>query len=183
MNGERQERMLYEEKTVKKKYIYKGKILHLRCDDALLPNGTPCKREIVEHSGGACVLFVENGKAVFVRQFRYAYGESVLEIPAGKLNAGEDPMLAAARELEEETGIKANNLQLLFVLYPTPGYTDEKIYIYLAKDGERVPAHLDEGEFLDVEWIELDKVKGMLERGELHDAKTIVALQRYFLNG
>ncbi len=171
----------YMEKTVKKHYIYQGKILNLRCDDAQLIDGMPCKREIIEHSGGACVLYVEAGKVLFVRQYRYAYGESVYEIPAGKLNAGENPMLAAARELEEETGIKAASLTLLYVVYPTPGYTNEKIYIYRAHAGARTKQHLDEGEYLDVEWIELPRVKEMLKNGEIKDAKTLIALQQYFL--
>ena len=174
--------MEYIEKTVEKKYVYKGKIINVRCDDAVLPDGKPCKREIIEHSGGACVLYVENGKALFVRQYRYAYGESIYEIPAGKLEAGEDPMLAAARELEEEAGVRAEKLELLFVNYPTPGYTNEKIYIYRAYGGEKVTSHLDEDEFLDVEYIPLERVKEMLKNGELKDGKTIIALQAYFLS-
>ena len=174
-------KMDYIEKTVKKNYIYQGKILSLRCDDAALFSGKPCKREIVEHSGGACVLCVQENKALFVRQYRYAYGESVLEIPAGKLNAGEDPMLAAARELSEETGVYGAKLERVCTLYPSPGYTNEKIYIYLATGGKIGERHLDDDEFLDVEWIELERVKEMLKKGEFHDAKTIVALQHYFL--
>lgn len=175
--------MAYEEKTVKENYIFKGKIVSLRCDDALLPNGKLCTREVVEHNGGACVLYVEEGKILFVKQYRYAYREEVLEIPAGKLEKGEDPALAAKRELEEEAGVKAEKLTLLFVLYPTPGYNNEKIYIYRAIGGERVPAHLDEDEFLDILWIDEEEVRGMLARGEINDAKTLVALQHYFLHG
>lgn len=174
--------MDYTEKTVKKNYLYKGKILTLRKDDAILPDGKPCIREIIEHSGGACALYVEDGKALFVRQYRYAYGESIYEVPAGKLNENEPPIQAAARELEEETGIRAAKLELLYEAYPSPGYTDEKIYIYRAFGGERVATHLDEGEFVDVVWIPLDKVKEMLKNGEIKDAKTIIALQAYFLN-
>ncbi len=174
--------MDYIERTVKKNYVYKGKILTLRKDDALLPDGKPCIREIIEHSGGACALYVEDDKVLFVRQYRYAYGESIYEIPAGKLNEGENPMLAAQRELEEETGIKAKKLELLYVVYPTPGYTNEKIYIYRAFDGERVQTHLDEGEFVDTVWIEVDKIKEMLKKGEIRDGKTLVALQAYFLS-
>lgn len=174
--------MDYVEKTVKKNYVYEGKILTLRCDDAELPDGKPCKREIIEHSGGACVLYVEDGKALFVRQYRYAYGESIYEIPAGKLEKGEDPAKAAARELEEEAGVKADELKLLFVMYPTPGYTNEKIYIYQALGGKKTAARLDEGEFLDVEYIPLEKVKEMLTNGEIKDGKSIIALQAYFLN-
>lgn len=173
--------MDYVEKTVNKNYVYKGKILTLRCDDALLPSGKPCKREIIEHSGGACVLYVEENKVLFVRQYRYAYGESVYEIPAGKLEQDEDPMLAAARELEEEAGIKCAKLQLLYEIYPTPGYTNERIYIYLGKGGECVPAHLDEEEFLDVEWIDLPRVKEMMKEGAIKDGKTLIALQAYLL--
>lgn len=174
--------MDYVEKTVEKHYVYEGKIIKVRRDDAILPNGEPCIRELVEHSGGASVLYIEDGKVLLVRQFRYAYGESVYEIPAGKLEYGEDPKAAAARELEEEAGVKAGRLELLFTLYPTPGYTNEKIYIYRAYEGEKVQAHLDEGEFLDTAYIPLERAKEMLANGELKDGKTIVALQAYFLS-
>ncbi len=173
--------MDYIEKTVKKNYIYQGKILSLRRDDALLPDGKPCIREIVEHGGGACVLYVKEGKVLLVRQYRYAYGESIYEIPAGKLDGGEDPMKAAARELEEEAGLRATSLKLLYVIYPSPGYTSEKIYLYEAEGAEPANAHLDEGEFLDVEYVPLERVKEMLKNGEIRDSKTIIALQRYFL--
>ena len=173
--------MDYIEKTVKKNYVYQGKILTLRNDDAQLPDGRPCKREIIEHSGGACVLYVENNKVLFVKQYRYAYGESIYEIPAGKLEKGEDPILAAARELEEEASIKAKELKLLYVIYPTPGYTNEKIYVYHAIDGEKVAAHLDDGEFLDIVYISMEQVKEMMASGEIKDAKTLIALQAYLL--
>lgn len=120
------------EKTVEKHTLYKGFIINLRVDDALLPDGRPCKREMVEHPGGAAVLCVEEGKVLLVRQFRYAYGEELLEIPAGKLDKGEDPAHAAARELEEETGRVAERVEKLFTLYPTPGYTNEKLHVFLA---------------------------------------------------
>ncbi|MFQ9737405.1 MAG: NUDIX hydrolase [Christensenellaceae bacterium] len=104
------------------------------------------------------------------------------EIPAGKLEREEDPMKAAARELEEEAGVRAEKLTLLFVMYPSPGYTDEKIYIYRAEKGTRAAAHPDEGEFLTAEVVPAEKVKEMLEAGEIKDAKTIIALQAYFLS-
>ena len=173
--------MEYVEKTLRKNYIYQGKILSLRKDDVLLPDGSESIREIIDHSGGACVLYVENDKVLFVRQYRYAYEESIYEIPAGKLEKGEDPYFAAMRELEEEAGIKSTDLELLNVMYPTPGYTNEKIYIYYTKSGARTKARLDEGEFLDVEYIPVAKVKEMLKNGEIKDGKTIIALQAYFL--
>lgn len=173
--------MQLEERTVRKNYIYRGKIVNLRCDDAQLPDGRPCRREVVEHPGGAAVLCVRDGKVALVKQFRYAYGEAIYEIPAGKLNEGEDPCLAAARELEEETGLVASELALRFVLYPTPGYTNEKIYIYEALGVSEGAQHLDEGEFLNVEYVPVKTVLSWIEKGELHDAKTIVALQQYAL--
>ncbi len=172
--------MDFTEKTVNKNYLYQGKILSLRCDDALLPNGQPCKREIIEHSGGACVLYIENDCVLFVKQYRYAYGEAVYEIPAGKLEKGEDPKCAAARELLEEAGVKSSALRLLYIMYPTPGYTNEKIYIYQAEKGENAQACPDQDEFLSAEFIPLSKVKKMLKNGEIKDGKTLVALLEYF---
>ena len=174
--------MRLEERTVRKNYIYRGKIVNLRCDDAQLPDGRPCRREVVEHPGGAAVLCVRDGKVALVKQFRYAYGEAIYEIPAGKLNEGEDARLAAARELEEETGLIAQTLVLRFVLYPTPGYTNEKIYIYEALGVREGAQHLDEGEFLNVEYVPVKTVLSWIKKGELHDAKTIVALQQYALD-
>ena len=173
--------MDYVEKTIRTNYVYQGKILSLRRDDVCLHDGSPAIREIIDHDGGACVLFVEQDKVLFVKQYRYAYGESVLEIPAGKLKKGEDPSKAAARELEEEAGIKAEELQLLHVMYPTPGYTNEKIYIYQAKSGKKTATRLDDGEFLQTLWLPLEEVKKMLESGEIKDGKTINALQAYLL--
>ena len=170
-----------KERTVKVNYVYQGKIVNLRCDEAALPDGKPCKREMVEHPGGASVLCVYKGKVALVRQFRYAYQEELLEIPAGKLERGEDPMLAAKRELEEETGLVASELKPLFTLYPTPGYTNEKIYIYEASGVTLGKQHLDEGEFLNVVFLPVEEVARMIEKREIRDAKTIVAVQSYLL--
>ena len=172
--------MKYDEKTVSENYIYRGKILSLRCDDAVLPDGKPCKREIVEHAGGAAVLVRTDLGIALVRQFRYAYHEEIYEIPAGKLNLGEDPMAAAARELSEETGYSADRLKLLTALYPSPGYTNEKIYIYEAEGLHKGEDHLDDGEFLDVEYFSEQEVLTMIKEGKIKDAKTIAAL---FLSG
>ena len=173
--------MNLQEKTVKKNYVYRGKIVNLRVDDALLPDGKPCKREMIEHPGGACVLFVREGKILLVRQFRYAYGEELLEIPAGKLNPGEDPAVTAARELEEETGYIPEKVNLLYTMYPTPGYTNEKIYIYEAEGVRAGKEHPDEDEFITSSFYPADEVCRMIERGEIRDAKTIIAVQNYLL--
>ncbi len=173
--------MQLKERTVNQNYIYRGKIVNLRCDDAELPDGRPCKREIVEHPGGAAVLCVRDGKVALVKQFRYAYGEDLLEIPAGKLDRGEDPAKAAIRELSEETGIVAEDARLLHVLYPTPGYSEEKIYIYEAVNVSDGVQHLDEGEFLNVEYLALEKLLAWICEDKIHDAKTVVAILHYAL--
>ncbi len=167
--------MKLQEKTVLKRYLYKGKIINLRCDDALLPDGNLCKREIIEHSGGAAVYCEFEGKVVLVRQYRYAYGEELLEIPAGKLNAGEDSAVAAVRELKEETGFLADALELVLILYPTPGYTNEKIYIYRAKGVRAGERSLDKDEFLNVEYLSPEALRAQIESGKIHDAKTVAA--------
>lgn len=167
------------EETSKRNVVFEGKIITVRCDDAVLPDGRPCKREIVEHSGGASVLCIVDGKVVLVRQFRYAYGEELYEIPAGKLERGEDPSAAAMRELEEETGLIAGSLSLLTVLYPSPGYTNEKIYIYEAKGVRKGETHPDSDEFLKVEYIPFTEACNMVARGEIRDAKTVAALLYY----
>ena len=168
-----------KEATAQKNVVFEGKIITVRCDDAILPNGKPCKREIVEHPGGASILCVVDGKAVLVKQFRYAYGEELYEIPAGKLERGEDPAVAAKRELEEETGLIAGSLTLLTVLYPSPGYTNEKLYIYEAADVRTGEKHPDSDEFLNVEYIPFTEACNMVARGEIRDAKTVCALLFY----
>ncbi len=170
------------EKTVRKNVLYKGKIINLRCDDALLPDGKPCKREIVEHPGGAAVLYVNGGKILLVRQYRYAYGEELWEIPAGKLNEGEDPALTASRELEEETGWVPDRVELLYTVYPTPGYTNEKIYIYRAEGVHAGKVHPDEDEFVSTAFYPVAEVEEMIRGGKIRDGKTIIAVQRYLLD-
>lgn len=168
--------MDFKEKTVEKRTVYSGKILNLRKDDVLLPDGKTGVREIVEHSGGSAVLCEKDGKILMVKQFRYAYGEEILEIPAGKVNKGEDPMETAFRELEEEGGIKAENMELMFTVYPSPGYTSEIIRIYRATGLKPASQRLDEDEFLTAEWIEKSRLKKMISCGEIKDGKTLIAL-------
>lgn len=168
--------MKFKETTVNKNYLYKGRIINLRNDDVILPNGKPAKREIIEHSGGSTILCVQDGKVLMVKQFRYAYGEEIWELPAGKLNKGEDPKETARRELEEECGVLAKDLTLLFIVYPTPGYTEEIIRIYSAENLKNTQQNLDEDEFLSVKWIEISTLKQMVESGEIKDAKTLIAL-------
>lgn len=164
------------EKTVKQNVVFEGKIIRVRCDDARLPDGKPCKREVVDHAGGASVLYVREGKVLLVRQFRYPYMEETLEIPAGKLNPGEDPAQTAARELAEETGWQPASVEHMFTIYPTPGYSAEKIYIYRAHGVREGQVHPDEDEFVTAAFYPVDEVLSMIEKGEIKDAKTIIAV-------
>lgn len=159
-------------------YIYEGKIVRLRRDTALLPNGREALREVVEHPGGVCVVPLgDDGNVTLVRQFRYPYGEEILEIPAGKRDrAGEDPLECGRRELKEEIGAEAERYTFLGRLYPSPGYCGEVIWMYAATGlsyGEQCP---DEDEFLHVEKYPLEKAVEMVLSGEITDAKTQAAL-------
>ncbi len=170
--------MNLEEKQLDFEYIFKGKVINLRRDTALLPNGDTATREVVEHNGGVCVAAItENDEILMVRQFRYPYFETVLEIPAGKRDsATEEPLACGIRELREETGATADHMLFLGELYPTPGYCGEIIWLYAAKGltyGEQKP---DDDEFLSVEKIPFKKAIEMILNGEIKDAKTQTAI-------
>jgi ADP-ribose pyrophosphatase len=157
--------------------IYDGKILHLRVDTVRLPNGHESKREIVAHKGAVCVVPVQaDGTILMVRQFRLAAGQALLEIPAGTLEPGEDPEACAARELEEETGYRATTLRPLFQIYPTPGYSTERIHAYLATGLTPGKAHLDAGENVELVAVPMAEADRMALSGEIQDAKTLCAL-------
>ena len=165
------------EKTLKQNHIYKGRIINMRVDDALLPNGKTACREIVEHNGGVCVVaLTEKDEVYLVKQFRYPYMETIYEIPAGKRDGDEDPLVGAIRELKEETGCTAQTIIPLGRLYPSPGYCDEVIYMFAAtglKEGEK---NLDEDEFLEAEIFPLETVVEKILSGEITDAKTQTAV-------
>lgn len=166
------------EKTVSQDVRFRGRVINLRVDDALLPNGNHATREVVEHPGGVCIAaLTEQNELLFVRQFRYPFGEVLLELPAGKLDrGGEDPLEAGKRELREETGAVADKYRSLGKLYPSPGFCNEIIYLYLAEGlsfGENDP---DEDEFLECERIPLDRAVEMVLQNEITDAKTQVAI-------
>lgn len=169
-----------KEKTLSSKMLYDGKILQLYKDEVELENGKTSWREYVRHSGGACVLAVDDEENVYlVRQFRYPYGAETVEIPAGKREKGEDPLVCATRELEEETGLNAEKFELIASVYPTPAYTDEILYLYLATGLTEKAAHLDEGEFLGVEKVPFEIAYKMALNGEIHDSKTLIAIYAY----
>lgn len=171
--------MTFFEKKLHGDTVYDGKILKLQVDTVELPDGSRSVRECVRHSGGVAVLCVDGGKVLLVKQFRYLYGKELYEIPAGKLEKGELPEVAAARELKEETGISAELVPFI-KMYPTPGYTDEVIHIYLAKNCQRTDGQsLDDGEFLSVFFKPLNEVLKMIENGEICDGKTVAAIYKY----
>ena len=166
------------EKQLEAEYIYEGKILRLRRDIALLPNGTTAPREVVEHNGGVCVVpLTDDGKIIFVEQYRYPYGEVILEIPAGKRDSlEEEPINTGIRELKEETGATAQKMTFLGELYPTPGYCGEIIWMYAATGlsfGEQEP---DEDEFLNLKTLSLEEAVEKILSGEIKDAKTQAAV-------
>ena len=170
-----------QEVKLRSERAFNGRIFDVDVDNVLLPDGSRSVRECVRHPGGAAVLFIKDGKVALVGQFRYLYGVSTLEIPAGRLEKGEDPACAALRELEEETGYRAENCRHLIDLYPTPGYTDEIIHIYFV-DGENakfVGERPDEGEFLNVTFVPLDDLINDVRRGKINDAKTVCAVLMY----
>ena len=152
--------------------IHEGKILTFIEDEVLLPDGNKATREVVRHPGGVCVApLTSENELLFVRQWRYPYNEVTLELPAGKLAKGEDVFEAAARELKEETGA-SGTLRKLGEMYPSPGYTDEIIRLFIATDLSYGDASPDDDEFLLTERIPLEQAVDMVLRGELKDAKT-----------
>lgn len=167
---------LYE-KTLSSETIYEGKIIRLTRDEIELPNGHHSIREVVGHPGGACAAAVDAaGNLLMVEQYRYPMGETTLEIPAGKLEYGEDPASAVARELREETGRTADSIEFLGVTYPTPGYCAEKLYLYLATGLHEGQQDLDADENLRVRLVPLRDAVKMVERNELKDGKTVTAI-------
>lgn len=172
------------EKTLSSEKIFDGRILHVRRDTVLLPNGHQSTREVVDHPGGVCVLALDDQERVLVvSQFRYPYGEVLRELPAGKLEYGEDPAQAAIRELREETGAVAGTFQPLGELYPSPGYCGEIIRMYLARDLSFGDTDPDEDEFLGLERVPFSQLVEQVLSGEIKDAKTIAAVLKVKLLG
>ena len=167
-----------EIRRIKRELAYKGRIINIYKDYMALPNGHTAVWDFVEHKGAAAVVPVdEQGRVPMVRQFRAPIGRVTLEIPAGKLDhPGEDPELCARRELSEETGLTAESVTKLVALRTTPGFCNETIHLYMARGLTQGERHLDEDEFLNVEWVPLEELTDRIVRGEIEDAKTIAAL-------
>lgn len=162
--------------------IYTGRVLNLDVDSVRFPDGSEGELEIIRHSGASAVipvldeLTVSDPRVVLIRQYRYAAGGFVYEIPAGRLDAGETPAGCAARELEEEAGYRAEDIVPLVSIFTTPGFTDEQIHLFTASRLTSVATRRERDEFLETVELPLSSVMAMLGRGEIPDAKTAVAL-------
>lgn len=170
-----------KETFVKNLETHKGNILSFRIDQVRCPNGELATRDIIDHHGGVCVApLTDAGELIFIRQFRYSYEEVILELPAGKLEAGEeaDTEAAGRRELQEETGATAREMIDLGVFYPTCGYCNEKIYLYAAKGLQFGTQHLDADEFVEVLRIKLEDAVRMVMDGTIKDGKSIALIMK-----
>ncbi len=168
--------MTFEEKTIKSERIYEGAIINLRRDEVTVQNGTSM-REIIEHNGGAVLAAVTGeGRLVMVRQYRKPAGRVMLEVPAGKIDPGESAEAAAKRELKEETGYTAGKIKFLMQFYPSVGYSEEILYLYLCTDLTSGETNFDENEAIDIEEYEINRLHKMVMDGDVQDAKTIIAI-------
>ncbi len=167
------------EKTLSSEYIYKGKIMNVRRDEVECQDGRKSIREVCEHCDAVAVLPVtEDKKVVLVSQFRYPFLKVICEAPAGKMEDGEDPLECARREMSEETGYDAEDMTYFGFIYPSPGCFTERVHLYLAENLKNGDAHPDEGEFLEVSHVDLKDAVGMIDDGEISDAKTVVLIMR-----
>lgn len=174
--------MNFEEKTLNRTEIFKGHIFDVVVDDVALPNGGTGKRELIFHKGAVCVLAITpEDKLILVRQYRKAIERVIYEIPAGKLEVGEEASqeAAALRELEEETGYTSDKLTLLADFYSAIGFCNERIFLYLADDLVKVenPRPMDEDEVIELHHVTLEEALDLIANGEICDAKTIMAVQ------
>lgn len=175
---------MYENlKEVKKdsEEIFDGVILHLFKDTVILPNGQSATREVIRHNGAAAVVPInKNGEVLIEKQFRYPFDCVMTEIPAGKLDKGEEPETGARRELMEETGLTGGKFVSIGTLYPSVAYVDEVIHMYIATGFTQGKNHLDEDEFLETEWVHIDKLYESVMAGEIPDSKTQTAILKTY---
>lgn len=166
-----------EEKKVAGEWIYQGIILDLKIDTVILPDGNRTTREVVVHQGAVAIVAVTEAEEILlVKQFRYPVGQVLLEIPAGKLEKGEDPLECAKRELSEETGCAAEEWQPISTFYTTPGFSDEIMHLYLAKKLYKNEQTADTDEFIEVQQVSLDSAVQKVFSGEIKDAKSIAGI-------
>jgi ADP-ribose pyrophosphatase len=171
------------EKTVASTKVYDGKIIKVKVDDVELPNGKTAKREIVNHPGAVAVMAItEENKMIMVRQFRKPLERMLIEIPAGKLEPGEEPAVCAHRELQEETGYTCQQLRHQASFYTSPGFADEIVHLYRAENIQPGPARPDEDEFVELIHVTLEEAEQLIANGDIRDAKTILAVYAWKLD-
>jgi ADP-ribose pyrophosphatase len=164
--------------------VFRGRTVKLDVDRVRLPNGKEMDFELIHHVGAAAVVPVmEDGSVLLIRQYRYATGGYLLEVPAGKLDPGEEPEACAARETEEETGYRPGKLEPLGWIWTTPGFADEKIWLFLATGLEPTRQSLGDDEVLSLERMPLAEAAEKATSGEIHDSKTVIALLRAAARG
>lgn len=169
--------MIYIEKTISSEMIYEGGILNLRRDKVYVTGDKESYREIIEHNGGVTIAAItDEGRMVMVRQFRKAAEKAVLEAPAGKIERDEDHRITAIRELKEETGYTAEKFEYITSFYSSIGYSEEVLHLYLATGLTPGETQFDDNEAIDIEEYDLGLLKQMALRGEIEDAKTIIAI-------
>ncbi len=162
--------------------IYSGRVITLNVDTVQLPNGLTVDLETIRHPGAAAVVpMKDDGTVVLIKQFRHAAGGFIYEIPAGKLDPGENPLHCAARELEEEVGYRASSFQLLSSIFTAPGFADEVIHVYKATGLTKGHQHLDRDEVLEVVEMPLEHAIKKIQDGTIRDGKTIVGLQAVYI--
>ncbi|EHJ09110.1 NUDIX domain-containing protein [Staphylococcus simiae] len=175
--------MSFKEKTIDRTVIYNGHIIDLEVHKVELPDGQTSTRELVYHNGAVAICAVTpNNEVLLVKQYRKAVEQTLLEIPAGKLEQQEEREEAAKRELEEETGYKTNTLQHITDMYGSPGFCNEKLSIYFTDKLIEGTLNLDDDEFVELYKIPIDNIRNMLDNKEIEDAKTVIALQYLLLN-
>lgn len=167
------------EKKLSSELVYDGRVIKVSKDVVMCPNGQESLREIVHHRGGVGILFKVDDKFIFEKQYRYALGEEIIEMPAGKLEEGEIPLEAAKRELLEETGYRPLEMVHLGDSYPTPGYSSEVIHLYYCPKAVKEERHLDKDEDIELIYLTLEEIEQMIVDGKIKDSKTVAAIFLY----
>ena len=168
-----------KEKTITSEQIYKGQVVSLKKDKVLCPNGEESVREIITHRGGVGIFIKVDDKFIIEKQFRYALGKEIYELPAGKLEADEEPLEAAKRECLEETGYKPLEMIHLGDMSPTCGYSTEIIHFYYCSKSVKAERHLDSDEFIDIMYMSLEEIEKMIKEDQIVDSKILAVLTLY----
>ncbi|HOV26637.1 MAG TPA: NUDIX hydrolase [Pseudobacteroides sp.] len=169
--------MNFEEKTIGREHTYKGSFIDVETLEVVLPDGKKATRDVVLHPGASVVIpITDNGEIYMVRQYRKPIERITLELPAGKLDHGEDPKVCAERELSEETGLSADNVKHLISIHSAPGFCNEVLHLYIASGLKEGEAHSDEDEFVACEKYQVKKLIDMILSHEITDAKTIIGV-------